>query len=123
MFLYVIIYALMLIANAVLWIAQKGRLWILAVELTSNLFMLLMICLYYYPQLLDRTGSWLVAGVPLMLAVEYYFSVHSNLNEIVPEQLKTDDGVLESARVFSILFSAPGYIVSGLLFLQVFFKL
>ena len=111
----------MLIANAVLWIVQKGRLWILAMELTSNLFMLSMICLYYYPQLLTETGSWLVAGVPLMLAVEYYFSVYSNLNEIVSEQLKTDGGVLESAKIFSILFSSPGYIISGLLFIQVFF--
>ncbi len=121
MFLYAALYSIILIANSIVWIKEKGNWFLLVFELFSGIFLISMIVINYYPVLLKNIGPWPVYAVPLVLGMECYYSVWGKADDMVPENIKVDAKSFEAAKVISILFGSPAYIIAGKVFIDVIF--
>lgn len=118
MLLYVVLYGLLIAANSIVWIKERGSLTLLLFELFSGCYLISMIIFNYYPDLLKNIGNWPVYAVPLVLGLECYYSVWGKADEMVPDSIKVDSQSFEAAKVISIIFGSPAYIIAGKVFID-----
>lgn len=118
---YVFIFAAMLLFNAYYWLANKGKIKVLLYELFSGAYLILMILLFIYPELLKQVSIWPILLSPAVLASECYFSIWGKLDDLVPNNPQISANEIEAARGFSVIFSSPAYIISAKMFIDKFF--
>ena len=120
---YAVIFAALLLFNAYFWLSHKGKWNILFYELLSGTYLVFMVILFIYPEWQRQVTFWFIMAVPVVLGIECYLSIFGNLEEqleVVPgPEVSTTE--LETARGFSVLFSAPAYIIAAKIFIDRFF--
>jgi hypothetical protein len=123
MLTYACIYLLILFSNIFYWIKYKGSLAILLYELLSGTYMVFLIFVYFSPDMQDRIPASAVFPVTGIIIFDFYMSVWGDIRKFTPKSLPVEDKELEFARIISVIFAAPAYIVSLLLLLEVCTKI
>lgn len=84
-------------------------------EIFSAIYMILVMVVYWNPLILERLN--LVSIIPLVfiLAVDIYFSIWGKVEDLGLKIPGLSIHEQETAKVISILFTAPAYIVGLLL--------
>ena len=122
MLTYACIYLLILFPNIFYWIKYKGSLAILLYELLSGTYMVFLIFVYYSPDMQDRIPAAAVFPVTGIILFDFYMSVWGDIRKFTPKSLPVEDKELEFARIISVIFAAPAYIVSLLLLYSALLK-
>ena len=119
MLTYACIYLLVLFSNIYYWIRYKGSLAILLYELLSGTYMVFLIFVYFSPDMQDRIPASAVFPVTGIILFDFYMSVWGDIRKFTPKSLPVKDKELEFARIISVVFAAPAYIVSLLLLMEI----
>jgi len=119
MLTYACIYLLILFSNIFYWIKYKGSLAILLYELLSGTYMVFLIFVYFSPDMQDRIPASAVFPVTGIILFDFYMSVWGDIRKFTPKSLPVEDKDLEFARIISVIFTAPAYIVSLLLLIEI----
>ena len=119
MLTYACIYLLILFSNIFYWIKYKGSLAILLYELLSGTYMVFLIFVYFSPDMQDRIPESAVFPVTGIILFDFYMSVWGDIRKFTPKSLPVEDKDLEFARIISVIFTAPAYIVSLLLLIEI----
>ena len=122
MLTYACIYLLILFSNIFYWIKYKGSLAILLYELLSGTYMVFLIFVYFSPDMQDRIPASAVFPVTGIILFDFYMSVWGDIRKFTPKSLPVEDKELEFARIISVIFAAPAYIVSLLLLYSALLK-
>ena len=122
MLTYACIYLLILFSNIFYWIKYKGSLAILLYELLSGTYMVFLIFVYFSPDMQDRIPATAVFPVTGIILFDFYMSVWGDIRKFTPKSLPVEDKELEFARIISVIFAAPAYIVSLLLLYSALLK-
>ena len=119
MFTYACIYLLILFSNIYYWIKYRGSLSMLLYELLSGSYMVCLIFVYFQPELNSRMPVIAVLPVIGVILFDFYMSVWGDVRKFAPQNLQVEDRELEFARILSVVFAAPAYIVSCLLLIDI----
>ena len=115
MFTYACIYLLILFSNIYYWLKYQGSLSMLLYELLSGSYMVFLIVVYFSPELSSRMPVIAVLPVIGVIIFDFYISVWADIRKFAPKKLPVENHELEFARILSVIFAAPAYIVSILL--------
>ncbi len=113
---YICIYLIFTISNLGYWLYSRGKLWIILYDFTSGLTLTIFMIAYYRPVLKDKLTVYHVLFFLFVIGFEFYMSTWGKPEKMgidMPEELGENE--LETAKSVSILFSAPAYIIGGLL--------
>jgi hypothetical protein len=119
MFTYACIYLLILLSNIYYWIKYKGSLAMLLYELLSGVYMAFLIFIYFYPDIKDRISVIWVLPVTGIILFDFYMSIWGDIRKFTPRALPVKDDELEFARILSVIFAGPAYIVCILLLIEI----
>lgn len=119
MLTYACIYLLILFSNIYYWIKYKGNLAILLYELLSGTYMACLIFIYFSPELQNDISALAVFPVTGIILFDFYMSVWGDIRKFTPKSLPVEDKELEFARIVSVIFAAPAYVVSLLLLIEI----
>lgn len=119
MLTYTCIYLLILFSNIYYWIKYKGNLAILLYELLSGTYMACLIFIYFSPEIKDNISALAVFPVTGIILFDFYMSVWGDIRKFTPKSLPVEDKELEFARIVSVIFAAPAYVVSLLLLIEI----
>ena len=118
MFTYACIYLLILLSNIYYWIKYKGSLAMLLYELLSGAYMVFLIFVYF-SDIKDRICVlWVLPAIGIIL-FDFYMSIWGDIRKFTPKELPIEDKELEFARILSVIFAAPAYIVCILLLIEI----
>lgn len=119
MLTYACIYLLILLSNIYYWIKYKGSLPVLLYELLSGTYMVCLIFIYFSPEIQDNIPALAVFPVTGIILFDFYMSIWGDIRKFTPKSLPVEDKELEFARIISVIFAAPAYIVSLLLLIEI----
>ena len=118
MFTYACIYLLILLSNIYYWIKYKGSLAMLLYELLSGAYMVFLIFVYF-SDIKDRICVlWVLPAIGIIL-FDFYMSIWGDIRKFTPKTLPIEDKELEFARILSVIFAAPAYIICILLLVEI----
>ncbi len=118
MFTYACIYLLILFSNIYYWIKYKGSLAMLLYELLSGAYMVFLIFVYF-SDIKDRICVlWVLPAIGIIL-FDFYMSIWGDIRKFTPKTLPIEDKELEFARILSVIFAAPAYIICILLLVEI----
>ena len=118
MFTYACIYLLILFSNIYYWIKYKGSLAMLLYELLSGAYMVFLIFVYF-SDIKDRLCVlWVLPAIGIIL-FDFYMSIWGDIRKFTPKTLPIEDKELEFARILSVIFAAPAYIICILLLVEI----
>ena len=115
MFTYACIYLLILFSNIYYWLKYQGSLSMLLYELLSGAYMVFLIFAYFTPELSNKMPVLAVLPVTGIILFDFYMSVWGDIRKFAPKNLPVENHELEFARILSVIFAAPAYIVGVLL--------
>ncbi|MFA6104481.1 MAG: hypothetical protein WCV67_17785 [Victivallaceae bacterium] len=118
MFSYACIYLLILFSNIYYWIKYKGSLAMLLYELLSGAYMVFLIFVYFSPDIKEQISVPAVLPVIGVIMFDFYMSIWGDIRKFTPKSLPVEDKELEFARILSVIFAAPAYIVCLLLLID-----
>ncbi len=118
MYIYAAIYALILIGNSVFWMKSKGGWGLLLYELFSGGCIIAAIIIYFTPGWEAAVNRWWTLLVIPVVIVDFYMSVIMHPDLAKPVGLEVSDDEVDTARVVSLIFAAPGYITAALLIFE-----
>ena len=116
--IYVIFMIIMLLVNAWVWMKFGGKLWVLAYELLSGAYLLLLIFAYWYPQVRACLSAWNVIPFAALLACDFYLSMWAKVRDFSPALKDASEKELEFSKAVSVLMASPGYVVGVLLSIE-----
>jgi len=110
--IYTALFILLLVSNIIFHSKFKMKIIFLVYEIFSALYMLGMIFVYWNPLLLEKLQPIAIIPLFLILCIDIYFTTIGSIKELgidIPDiPLKSQ----ETAKIISILFNAPAYIVA-----------
>ena len=118
MFTYACIYLFILFSNIYYWIKYKGSLAMLLYELLSGAYMVFLIFVYFSPDIKEQISVPAVLPVIGVIMFDFYMSIWGDIRKFTPKSLPVGDKELEFARILSVIFAAPAYIVCLLLLID-----
>ena len=112
---YIILFALLLLANIYHWIKGRGKLLIMIYELLSGLAVMALTAAYWMPAIMERLSAWSAIAFAAIIISDIVFSFRAGRADFGPEIAEgMSDKEFETAKTLSILFAAPGYICGAL---------
>ena len=111
---YMAFFSLSVAGNLIFWLKIKGSLLFGVYDFLAGVYMIFVFAAYWLPGLKSHMGVYNLAGIAAVIFFDFYFSVWGNIDELgiyLPEMTHDD---IETAKVFSIIFTAPAYITASL---------
>jgi len=119
---YAAFFALMFCMNIYYLLHLKCKIMIILYEFFGGIFLLGMILAYSEKLIQDKLNIIVVPVFILILIIDINASIFMNLDELgikLPEDM--DEEAVAQAGAVSLLFSAPAYIIAGVLCLKLLF--
>jgi hypothetical protein len=110
---------LILLSNIYCWIKYKGSLAMLLYELLSGAYMVFLIFAYFSLDVKKQISVPVVLPAAGIIMFDFYMSIWGDIRKFIPKALPVEDRELEFARITSVSFAAPAYIVCSLLLIEI----
>lgn len=113
--IYMLLFFVLLVSNLIFHFKYKMKLVFFVYEIFSAIYMILVMIAYWNPLIMERLNLISIMPLILILAIDIYFSIWGKLEDLglkIPGLSRHEQ---ETAKVISILFTAPAYIVGLLL--------
>jgi len=117
--IYISFFTLMLLVNCIYLLSSGSKTLIILYEITETILLVYLTASYWLPFLQKFHGYWMLPAYAAVIGIDVYLSVWGDLRELgikLPEE--ADETDWSAATAFSLLFSAPLYITSGLVCLN-----
>jgi hypothetical protein len=119
MVLYTIAFGLLAFFNICYLIYVKSKVFVFVYDLLAGAFLFCMMISYWLPLFREHLNLLIIPVFVLIIAIDLRITVYGDIQALgidIPEEMTEDD--MEIAGAVSLLFSAPAYIMSGLLCLE-----
>lgn len=119
MILYILIFGLMAFLNVSYLVYVKSKILVIFYDLFAGAFLFCLMVAFWLPALRVHLNLMVIPVFLLIVAIDIRITVFGDIIELgveIPEGMTEDD--MEIAGAFSLLFSAPAYIISGILCLE-----
>ncbi len=119
MVLYLILFGLMAVCNIGYLVFIKSKLFILIYEIFSCSFLFLMMIAYWDLVFRAHLNLLFIPVFALIMAIDIKITVFGDIHDLgieVPEDMTQGD--IKTAGALSLIFTAPAYILCGLLCLE-----
>ncbi|HBM14858.1 MAG TPA: hypothetical protein DD381_00685 [Lentisphaeria bacterium] len=110
--IYLVLFILLLLSNIIFHSKFKIKIIFLVYEILSALYMIGMIYIYWSPILMEKLNPAVTLPLILILIVDIYFTTLGSLNDLGINLPEIPQKSQETAKIISILFNAPAYIVA-----------
>jgi len=121
MYAYVAVFVSILLGNSIYWIKYRGKWWMLAYELVSGSYLVAMIIIYFSDSLSTGITRWITLPTVAIIIADFYLSMWGRTDILTPDGLEVSENEFEVARIISVIFAAPAYIIAGLLLAEKWF--
>ncbi len=113
--IYILLFVALFVSNLIFHFKYEMKRVFLFYEILSAIYMILVMVAYWNPYVLAKMNF--VSVIPLMfiLAVDIYFSVWGKIEDLGLKISSLSKHEQETAKIISILFTSPAYIVGLLL--------
>ena len=114
--IYVLIFILLTVSNLGYYIYIRGKLWLICYDFTAGIYLAIFMVAYYRPHLEEKITIYHVLFYLFIIAFEFYMTTFGDPEKIgikMPEGISSEE--MENAKILSLLFSAPAYIIGGML--------
>ncbi|OGV51452.1 MAG: hypothetical protein A2017_13285 [Lentisphaerae bacterium GWF2_44_16] len=132
MYIYIICFAIIVLANVIYWLMVKQKFLLTAYELLAGTYLIFVIVAYWAPFLKNNLSLLNILAVLAVAALNFYFSVlkkrNVDIKELFPDmdeervRIARDFEVVEIAKAVPVLLASPAYIVGALLSFDVLKK-
>lgn len=119
MVIYIFIFGLLAFFNICYLVYIKSKVLVLLYDLFAASFLFCLMMAYWIPDLRGLLNTMIIPVFFLIVAIDIRITVYGDILQLgieVPEGMTEDD--MEIAGALSLVFSAPAYIISGLLCLE-----
>ncbi len=121
--IYIFIYLILIFSNLGYWIYTRAKISVILYDFTSSICVFVFMLAYWRPVLMEELGLFHVTVFMAIIIFEFYMSTFGN-PEIIG--FKIPDGIekkeIENAKIFSLIFSSPAYIIGSLVSFEVIKK-
>lgn len=114
--IYISIFILLTVSNLGYWIYIRGKLWLVLYDFTAGMCLVLFMIAYFKPVVEQNINIFHVLFFLFIVGFEFYMTTFGDPEKFgikMPEEFSNED--TERARMISLLFSAPAYVVGGML--------
>ncbi len=113
--LYMMLFIVLLVSNLIFHFKYKMKLVFFAYEIFSAIYMILVMIVYWNPLIMEKLNIISIMPLIFILAVDIYFSMWGKVEDLGLKIPGLSVHEQETAKVISILFTSPAYIVGLLL--------
>ncbi len=117
--IYIAVFILLLITNIFFHSKFKMKLLFLIYEILSALYMMALIIIYYNPLLLEKLTVINIIPLLLILCIDIYFTTIGSIKELGLNLPEIPEKSHETAKIVSILFNSPAYIIGLMASLEI----
>lgn len=117
--IYIAIFILLLVSNVFFHSKLKMKILFLIYEILSALYMIALIVVYYDPRLLEKLNIISIIPLALIICVDIYFTTIGSIKVLGLNIPDLPEKSQESAKVISIIFNAPAYIIGLMASLEI----
>jgi hypothetical protein len=113
--IYVLLFIVLVLSNIVFHFKHKVKIVFFLYETFSAIYMILLIIIYWTPELSYLFGFVNIIALLLIISVDFYFTIWGTPEDIGLDIPKMSNKEQEIAKIISILFASPAYIIGLLL--------
>jgi hypothetical protein len=113
--IYILLFLVLLVSNLFFHFKYKMKLVFFVYEIFSAIYMILVMVAYWNPLILERLNIVSIIPLIFILAIDIYFSIWGKVEDLGLKIPGLSTHEQETAKIISILFTAPAYIVGLLL--------
>ncbi len=114
--IYISTFILLTVSNLGYWIYIRGKLWVILYDFTAGMTLVLFMIAYFKPVVEKEITIFHVLFLLFIIGFEFYMTTFGDPEKLgikLPEGFSDHD--MEKAGIISLLFSAPAYIIGGML--------
>lgn len=117
--IYIAIFILLLISNIFFHSKFKMKILFLIYEIFSAIYLIALIIFYWNPLLLEKLNTMNIVPLFLIICVDIYFTTIGSIKELGLNLPDIPAKSQETAKVISILFNAPAYVIGLMASLEI----
>ncbi|MEI6056701.1 MAG: hypothetical protein WCR55_11670 [Lentisphaerota bacterium] len=117
--IYIAIFMLLLVSNIIFHSKFKMKILFLIYEIFSALYMMTLIIIYFDPLLLEKLNIISIIPLILIIGVDIYFTTIGSIKELGLNLPDIPEKSQEMAKIISILFNAPAYVIGIMASLEI----
>jgi len=117
--IYIVIFILLLVSNIFFHSKFKMKILFLIYEIFSAIYMIALIIFYWNPLLLEKLNTINIVPLFLIICVDIYFTTIGSIKELGLNLPNIPAKSQETAKVISILFNAPAYVIGLMASLEI----
>lgn len=117
--IYIAIFMLLLVSNIIFHSKFKMKILFLIYEIFSALYMMILIIIYFDPLLLEKLNIISIIPLILIIGVDIYFTTIGSIKELGLNLPDIPEKSQEMAKIISILFNAPAYVIGIMASLEI----
>ena len=117
--IYIAIFILLLTSNIFFHSKFKMKILFLIYEIFSAIYLIALIIFYWNPLLLEKLNTMNIVPLFLIICVDIYFTTIGSIKELGLNLPDIPAKSQETAKVISILFNAPAYVIGLMASLEI----
>ena len=113
--IYMMLFIALFVSNLIFHIRYQMKLVFFIYEIFSAVYMIFVMIAYWTPLIIERLNLLSILPLVLILVVDIYFSIWGKVESLGLKNTGLSTHEQETAKLISILFTSPAYIVGLLL--------